>query len=297
MRLMSKIVVGVCAALPLAGVFIGTSLAATPQEVAENAPAQAWRSIDPENTLYMDLPSGRIVIELQPDFAPKHVERLKTLTRAGFYDGIMFHRVIEGFMAQGGDPTGTGRGSSDLPDLPGEFIREAAAVSGFTEIGRDSRASRVGFIGAIPVAGEPETLKEFLNGSDIAFWGLHCKGIMSMARSEAANSANSQFFLMFGDSRQALDQRYTIWGRIVDGYENARRINRGEPPERPTPIVRVRVASDVPDADRQQVEVMRTDSETFQQYLSETKAVSETGFVKDICNINIPARIDGRVDL
>jgi len=79
---------------------------------------------DPENTLIMDLESGQVVIELRPDLAPKHVARLKELSREGFYDGVVFHRVIPGFMAQTGDPTGTGRGGSDKPDLPAEFSRE-----------------------------------------------------------------------------------------------------------------------------------------------------------------------------
>lgn len=77
--------------------------------------------LDPENTLYLDLKDGRVTIRLRPDLAPKHVERIKTLARDGFYDGIIFHRVIDGFMAQTGDPTGTGTGGSDLPDLPAEF--------------------------------------------------------------------------------------------------------------------------------------------------------------------------------
>lgn len=77
--------------------------------------------MDPENTLYLDLKDGRVTIKLMPDRAPKHVERIKTLTREGFYDGIVFHRVIDGFMAQTGDPTGTGTGGSDLPDLEAEF--------------------------------------------------------------------------------------------------------------------------------------------------------------------------------
>jgi peptidylprolyl isomerase len=81
-------------------------------------------SQDLENMLYMDLEAGRVVIELRPDLAPKHVARIKELAREGFYDGIVFHRVIPGFMAQSGDPTGTGRGGSDKPDLPAEFSNE-----------------------------------------------------------------------------------------------------------------------------------------------------------------------------
>ncbi|AEO48260.1 peptidylprolyl isomerase [Rhodospirillum rubrum F11] len=96
------------------------------------------KAADPENTLYMDLKDGRVVIELRPDLAPKHVERIKLLVRKGFYDGTPFHRVIDGFMVQGGDPTGTGRGGSDLPDLPAEFSPPSKArhLRGVTSMAR-----------------------------------------------------------------------------------------------------------------------------------------------------------------
>lgn len=96
--------------------------------MSESSEAQA--NLDPENTLYLDLKYGRVVIQLLPNLAPKHVERVKTLTRQGFYDGTPFHRVIPGFMAQGGDPTGTGTGGSKLPNLPAEFTREAHFLRG-----------------------------------------------------------------------------------------------------------------------------------------------------------------------
>ena len=92
----------------------------------------------PENTLYMDLKSGRVTIELMPEIAPLHVERVKTLTAQGFYDGTPFHRVIDGFMAQGGDPTGTGTGGSDLPDLPAEFTNQRRFIRGTVGAARTS---------------------------------------------------------------------------------------------------------------------------------------------------------------
>jgi peptidylprolyl isomerase len=90
---------------------------------AQDAPAQTAPATppDPENILVLQLPAGEVRIQLLPDLAPRHVERIKVLTRRGFYDNTPFHRVIEGFMAQGGDPTGTGTGGSNLPDLPAEF--------------------------------------------------------------------------------------------------------------------------------------------------------------------------------
>ena len=92
--------------------------------------SEAATTTDPENTLYLDLKEGRVVIQLLPDVAPKHVERVKTLARQGFYDGTTFHRVIEGFMAQGGDPTGTGSGGSTLGTLPAEFTKQRKFLRG-----------------------------------------------------------------------------------------------------------------------------------------------------------------------
>ena len=109
----------------LATIAIGTLMSEEAQSQAAGGPA-----LDPENTLYMDLKDGRVVIRLRPDLAPKHVERVKALARKGFYDGTPFHRVIEGFMAQGGDPTGTGGGGSDMGNVPAEFTRNVRFLRG-----------------------------------------------------------------------------------------------------------------------------------------------------------------------
>ncbi|MBS7803758.1 peptidylprolyl isomerase [Rhizobiales bacterium TNE-4] len=103
----------------LAGMASLAALAPSFAQTAAKAPAT-----DPQNTLYLDTKDGRIVIRLRPDLAPKHVEQLKTLAKRGFYNNVVFHRVIDGFMAQTGDPTGTGTGKSDLPNIPAEFSRE-----------------------------------------------------------------------------------------------------------------------------------------------------------------------------
>ncbi|MBY0559154.1 peptidylprolyl isomerase [Hyphomicrobium sp.] len=151
---------------------------------------------DPENTLVIETTKGPVTIELRPDLAPKHVERIKTLARNGFYDGIVFHRVIPGFMAQTGCPQGRGTGSSDLPNLPAEFNAEP-----------------------------------------------HVRGVCSMARSANPNSANSQFFICFDDAT-FLDKQYTVWGKVIDGMENVDKIAKGEPPQNPDKMVKVRVAAD-----------------------------------------------------
>jgi peptidylprolyl isomerase len=146
---------------------------------------------DELNTLVLNLDSGGdVVIRLRPDLAPGHVERIKTLVNEGFYDGVVFHRVIDGFMAQGGDPTGTGTSGSKYPDLKAEFSAEP-----------------------------------------------HVRGAVSMARTSAPNSANSQFFIVFDDAR-FLDKQYTVWGNVVEGMEHVDALPKGEPPRNPGKIVK-----------------------------------------------------------
>jgi peptidylprolyl isomerase len=286
----------------IAGLMLAAALAAaqaetaeTPQAIVERAPDEVWERVADENLLVMELPSGPMLIELRPDLAPNHVARIRELTRAGFYDGLLFHRVIEGFMAQGGDPKGDGTGGSDLPDLPAEFARQLSMTPSVAVIGRDPRAAQVGFMGSIPVGTQAPTLPEFLNTDQVALWGLHCPGVLSMARAGDPNSANSQFFVMFADNRDALDQRYTVWGRVVDGERNTRRIARGEPPTRPTPIVRARLASDVPADERPTVEVLNPASESFAAYLRAGGVITEDGFLDDACNVTVPVRVNGEI--
>jgi peptidylprolyl isomerase len=150
---------------------------------------------DLENTLYMDLATGRVVIELRPDLAPKHVERVKELTRQNFYDGLKFHRVIPGFMAQTGDPRGDGTGGSGQ-NIPAEFSSE-----------------------------------KFVRGT------------VGAARTNDPNSADSQFFITFGDTPH-LDNQYTVWGKVVSGMDLVDGIAKGEPPMNPDKIVKMTVAAD-----------------------------------------------------
>ncbi|MFT3689281.1 peptidylprolyl isomerase [Paenirhodobacter sp.] len=163
---------------------------------------------DPENTIIIELKDGPVVIELLPDVAPKHAERMKQLARDGAYDNVAFHRVIEGFMAQTGDvenanmekdynPRRAGTGGSKYPDLPAEFSK-------------------------LP----------------------HDRGTLGAARSMNPNSANSQFFINFKDNH-FLNGQYTVYGRVISGMENVDKIARGEPPANPDRMITVKVAADV----------------------------------------------------
>ncbi|MDG3040009.1 peptidylprolyl isomerase [Roseicyclus marinus] len=160
---------------------------------------------DPENTILIELKTGTVVIELMPAIAPKHSERMKELAREGAYDGVIFHRVIEGFMAQtgdvehgkdGGNIRRAGTGGSDKPDLPAEF------------------------------SGIP-----------------HDRGTLGAARSSNPNSANSQFFINFNDNH-FLNRQYTVYGRVISGMEHVDQITRGEPPANPDKMISVKVAAD-----------------------------------------------------
>jgi peptidyl-prolyl cis-trans isomerase B (cyclophilin B) len=164
---------------------------------------------DPENTLIVETTKGKVVIQLLPEVAPGHVERIKELAREKAYDGVVFHRVIPDFMAQTGDvkfgkqggadfnPSRAGMGGSEKPDLKAEF----SAVS-------------------------------------------HIRGTCSMARSQSPNSANSQFFICFTDAPW-LNKQYTVWGQVIEGMDFVDQIKKGEPVKDPDSIVSVRVAADV----------------------------------------------------
>ena len=149
---------------------------------------------DLPTTLTLTLESGDVVIKLRPDLAPGHVERVSSLANEGFYDGVVFHRVIPGFMAQGGDPTGTGMSGSKLPNLKAEFSSEP-----------------------------------------------HVRGVCSMARTNDPNTANSQFFIVFGDAT-FLDKQYTVWGQVTSGMEHVDALPKGEPPRAPGKILKARAA-------------------------------------------------------
>jgi peptidylprolyl isomerase len=179
-------------------------MAAKPAPVAPPKPRlslvpPAEIAAEPANRWTLELSNGgKVVILLRPDVAPNTVYRIQQLTTQGFYDGLAFHRVIPGFMAQGGDPKGTGEGGSTLPDLGPEF-------------------------------------------SDYP----HIRGVVSMARAEAPNSANSQFFIMFAP-RFSLDHNYSAFGRVIEGMAAVDGIAVGEPPAQPTRIVHATLGGPLP---------------------------------------------------
>ncbi len=271
------------AALLMAGL-----LGASDMAVAQQAPdPRNWRQLDPEDTLYIDTVHGRIVIELYPEIAPRHVERIKTLTRAGYYDNLTFHRVINNFMAQTGDPLGTGEGASSLPDLREEFRFRRGADMPFVQAAVQGGA-RLGFYKTLPIETQPDAQMQVTSDGRVAASALHCPGVVSMARSENPNSANSQFFIMRAP-RSDLDTRYTIFGRVVWGQEAVMQIAVGSPPPVPDRMLAVRVAADLPENERAPIYVLRTDGPQFRELIDETRNERRADF--SICDVQIPARV------
>ena len=236
-----------------------------------------------------------MVLELYPEIAPLHVAQIKTLARQTFYDGITFHRVIEGFMNQTGDPKGDGTGDSSLPDIQGEFTFRRAPSMPVTLVG--ARAAQggqeigVGFYKALPVATQPSSQAILTKDGKVEAFGLHCKGVTSMARTSDPNSANSQFFLM-RDISEHLDAQYSIWGNTVLGHEHLTKIkvgSKGEDPNFiPDVMKKVQIAADVPAAERVKVQVLKADSPAFKNYLKTQKKAD--GTYPDICDIRVPTR-------
>ena len=259
------------------------------------APEEAWRTVDPENLIIIDTKYGDIGIELFPEIAPKHVAQVKALARSGFYNNVPFHRVIDGFMNQTGDGTnGDGTGDSDLPDIEAEFTFRRGSDLPFTlvtaqQVGQGEIG--VGFYKSLPIASQPTAQALFTKDNKVEAFGLHCKGVTSMARTSDPNSANSQFFLMRGKADH-LDTQYSIWGTTVMGYDLLEKPlvgTIGEIPDwMPDRMNEVEVAADMSEDERPTIQVLKTDSPAFNNWLKTQK--NEDGSFPDICEISVPTR-------
>ena len=257
-------------------------------------PAPEWRTVAAENLLIIDTTKGRILVELMPEVAPLHVERIRLLSRNGFYDNLAWHRVIDWFMAQTGDPLGNGEGQSPYPDLKGEFTFRRDTTQPFAPVAAPAGA-QVGFLHSLPIQTQPDSAFAMTGDGKVHGWGLYCPGVAGMARDEGNDTANSQFFLM-RQSYPALDKRDSVWGMTVAGLDVVRTIKVGEGDNgmvgtEPDRMTRVRVASDLPEAERPSVQVLDTASPRFQALVSETRA--ERGADFSVCDIVLPVQVTG----
>ncbi len=270
---------------------LSLSLLAAVPAVAQTAPAD-WRTVAPENLLVIDTAKGRILVEMEPRLAPLAVERIRTLADQGFYDGHKFHRVIPDFMAQTGDPLGTGQGGSELPDLPGEFEFRRGRDTGFMPAAPTPRG-QAGLVGSMPVVTQPDAQMMVTADFKAGAQGLFCPGVAGMARAGAPDSANSQFFLMSA-AKDTLNGLYTPFGRVVAGLDVVRALEPGSNAadgrvEKPDIMTRARTAAAMPAGERPVVRIM-----TGAGLEAEVARVrTERGAAFNICDVQPPVEVVG----
>jgi peptidylprolyl isomerase len=270
--------------------------AKTTAEVIVQAPASDWRPLDPERTLYMELPAGRVVIELAPAFAPEHFDNLKTLVREHYFDGLWIERAQDNYVVQWGDadtkkPTGSARTT-----LPAEFDAPIAASQPFTPLpDRDTYAPEVGFTDGFAVGRDPQAGRA---------WMAHCYGMVGVGRDNAPNSGpGTELYAVIGNAPRHLDRNVTLIGRVVRGMELLSVMPRGggamgfyDKPEQRTTIHQIRFAADLPTAERVKLEVLRTDSASFTAWVQAKRFPASDWFVAkaghvELCNVNPPSRL------
>ena len=286
------------AALGLLGIVAasGVAIAAgrTAAEVLEASKPSDWRKPDPENTLYMEIPGGRVVIELAPDFAPRHVANIRALVRAQFFDGLAITRVQDNFVVQWGESDGKKPLGEAKPTLAAEFTRPAAGLPFVALPDPDTYAPQIGFAAGMPAA------RDAAQG---VAWAVHCYAMVGVGRDVGADSGGgTELYVVIGHAPRQLDRNITVVGRVFQGMELLSSLPRGtgalgfyEKPEERVPITQIRLAADVPAEQRTQIEVLRTDSETFTDLVEVRRNRRDDWYEVpagriDVCNVPLPVR-------
>jgi len=265
-------------------------------ELLAASPASDWRSPDPERLLYLELPAGRVIIELAPAFAPQHVANVQALAREHWFDGLSINRVQDNYVAQWGDPDEQHPRPmrAAKPRLPAEFSRHSAGLAFERLPERDVYAPQVGFVEGFPAARDPASGRA---------WLAHCYGMVGAGRDEDADSGGgSELYAVIGHAPRHLDRNVTLLGRVLQGIELLSSLPRGtaelgfyaDPAQR-VPIRAVRLAADVPPAERTALQVLRTDSRTFAAVVESRRNRRDTwtkvpaGRI-ELCNVPLPVR-------
>ena len=255
-----------------------------------------WRKVDAENTVFMELPDGRVVIELNPVFAPKTVAQFKRLIQSRFYDGLSFYRVIDGFVAQGGDGSDLGE-ISEVPLIDAEFEIKGSDELPFVPVQKpDLFAAETGFIDGFAAARDVRHDK---------VWLTHCPGVVAMARNEDPDSSRTDFYIVIGQAPRYLDRNLSIFGRVVEGMEIVQRIQRGpagnsgifQDDTASTRIRSMKLLSELPAEEQLKVYVIDTNSKAFDTLLDDRRKRKQKFFhhqpppVLDVCQVPIGGRL------
>jgi len=271
----------------------------TSAEILEKAAPSDWRTLDPENTLYLELASGRVVLELAPAYAPLHVANIKALAHARYFDGLSILRSQDNYVVQWGDPEEDEKKQKSLGGakaaLPAELARELSADLPFTPLADgDLYAPEAGHSGGFPAARDARSRKA---------WLTHCYGALGVSRGNTADSGSGAgLYVVIGHAPRHLDRNVTLVGRVVEGMELLSALPRGtgplgfyEKPSQYVPIRRLRLAADVPEGQRTPLELLRTDTPTFAAFVDARRNRREEWFLDpvghiEVCNVPLPAR-------
>lgn len=254
-----------------------------------------WRRVDPDKLAVMDLREGRVFIELNPHFAPKTVQQFRRLVDERFYDGLSFYRVIDGFVAQGGDGSDLGE-VSNVPLIDAEFERGWSDDLPWTPVQKpDMFAPETGFIDGFAAAREPEKKTA---------WLTHCPGVVAMARNDSPDSSRTDFYIVIGQAPRYLDRNMNIFGRVVYGMEAVQKIRRGRPQDNgiiedetaSSRILSIRMANDLPGDKGRDIYVLDTNSKGFRALLDGRRNRRQKFFhhkppkVLDVCQVPMAGR-------
>jgi len=278
----------------------GAALGAPPKTLSEllaQSPAADWRLLDPANTLYMEIPQGRVVIELAPHFAPQSPANIGTLAKAGYFDGLAIIRAQDNYVVQWGDPDEKNPKSlgAAKAKIPPEFTHAAKGFP-FTKLPDvDTYAAETGFSAGFPAARDPKSGRA---------WLVHCYAMVGVGRDNAEDSGSgAELYAIIGNAARLLDRNITVVGRVVQGIDLLSPMKRGtgalgfyEKPEERTPIREVKLASELPAEKRMPLEALRTDSKTFAT-LVQMRRFRKDDWYKvpaghvDVCNVPLPVRL------
>ena len=280
--------------------------AASAADAPAGPPPEAWRDVAPQNLVLIETRYGTVAVELAPQFAPGHVERMRKLLHAHFYDGRNFYRVIDGFVAQGGADQDTSATADapvnpqilkDWPQLKAEFDHPLGPDITFTPLGNpDSFAPEVGHVNGFP-AGRDMAAKRT--------WILHCPGTFAFARDNEEDTATTEFYIVIGQAPRRLDRQLTAFGRVIDGMQYVQKLNRGDPDvdsgvigdvAKRDPIIHMTLASDLPAKDQPHYQVLKTDSAAFAGMKEKKRHPAPEFYHRpvpanlDICTVSPPVR-------
>jgi peptidylprolyl isomerase len=269
----------------------------TMTDVLAAAKPSDWRTLDPENTLYLELASGRVVIELAPEFAPLHVANVRTLARGKYFDGLTIVRSQDNFVVQWADPADADHKKplgAGKKTLPAEFDRGAAGLQFIALPDPDTYAPQTGFVSGFPAARDQ---------ADGTAWLVHCYSMVGAGRDDGVETGpGTEIYVVSGHAPRQLDRNVALFGRVVQGMELLAVMPRGPAPmgfydkaEQRVPIREIRVAADLPADQRTKLELLRTDTQTFTD-LIEARRNRQVEWYKhmagriDVCNVPLVVR-------